>query len=158
MGHSWRVPRAETFPATDQPLPDAEADRLILDLYFYASMPSLRQEADSQEQVCPDWILENLKSDCQMSVGSFIVDCPIYWTGPKPELKARFVCCNCSRGWMSNLSAATAGDHGCVKSSYPFSKSNELGEEMVASYLYQVHLYHRLASNGHGRFLSDDDL
>jgi ERCC4-type nuclease len=70
-----------------------------------------------------------------------------------------------------------------VKSSYPFSNSNpnrimqsliallagwnvpfvctethELGEEMVASYLYQVHLYHWLESNGHGRFLSDGDL
>lgn len=66
-----------------------------------------------------------------------------------------------------------------VKSSYPFSNANpnrimqslvamlagwnvpfvctethELGEEIVASYLYQVHLYHWLESNGHGRFLT----
>jgi ERCC4-type nuclease len=70
-----------------------------------------------------------------------------------------------------------------VKSSYPFSSANpnrimqslvamlagwnvpfvctethELGEEIVASYLYQVHLYHWLESNGHGRFLNDGDL
>ena len=70
-----------------------------------------------------------------------------------------------------------------VKSAYPFSNANpnrilqslvamlagwnvpfvctethELGEEIVASYLYQVHLYHWLESNGHGRFLNDDDL
>jgi len=70
-----------------------------------------------------------------------------------------------------------------VKSSYPFSNANpnrimqslvamlagwnvpfvctethELGEEIVASYLYQVHLYHWLESNGHGRFLNDGDL
>jgi ERCC4-type nuclease len=70
-----------------------------------------------------------------------------------------------------------------VKSAYPFSNANpnrimqsmiallagwnlpfvcsethELGEEVVASYLYQVHLYHWLESNDHGRGLSEDDL
>jgi ERCC4-type nuclease len=70
-----------------------------------------------------------------------------------------------------------------VKSLYPFSNANpnrimqslvamlvgwnlpfvctethELGDEIVASYLYQVHLYHWLESNGHGRFLNDGDL
>jgi hypothetical protein len=70
-----------------------------------------------------------------------------------------------------------------VKSTYPFSRCNpnqvmqaliavlagwgvpfvctethELGEETVASYLYQVHLYHWLESNGYGRLLADDDL
>jgi hypothetical protein len=29
---------------------------------------------------------------------------------------------------------------------------------MVASYLYQVHLYHWLEANDHGRFLADNDL
>ena len=38
------------------------------------------------------------------------------------------------------------------------TETHELGEEIVASYLYQVHLYHWLESNGHGRFLNDDDL
>jgi ERCC4-type nuclease len=37
-------------------------------------------------------------------------------------------------------------------------ETHELGEEIVASYLYQVHLYHWLESNGHGRRLADDDL
>jgi ERCC4-type nuclease len=38
------------------------------------------------------------------------------------------------------------------------SETHELGEELVASYLYQVHLYHWLESNDFGRFLSDNDL
>ena len=38
------------------------------------------------------------------------------------------------------------------------SEMHELGEELVASYLYQVHLYHWLESNDYGRFLADDDL
>jgi DNA excision repair protein ERCC-4 len=38
------------------------------------------------------------------------------------------------------------------------TESHELGEEMVASYLYQVHLYHWLEANGYGRFLADNDL
>ena len=37
-------------------------------------------------------------------------------------------------------------------------ETHELGEEIVASYLYQVHLYHWLETNGHGRRLTDDDL
>ena len=35
---------------------------------------------------------------------------------------------------------------------------NELGEEIVASYLYQVHLYHWLETNDFGRFLIDNDI
>ena len=38
------------------------------------------------------------------------------------------------------------------------TETHELGEELVASYLYQVHLYHWLESNDHGRFLSDTDI
>ena len=37
-------------------------------------------------------------------------------------------------------------------------ETHEMGEEIVASYLYQVHLYHWLEANGHGRRLGDDDL
>jgi ERCC4-type nuclease len=38
------------------------------------------------------------------------------------------------------------------------TESHELGEEIVASYLYQVHLYHWLEANDYGRFLTDNDL
>jgi ERCC4-type nuclease len=38
------------------------------------------------------------------------------------------------------------------------AETHELGEEIVASYLYQIHLYHWLESNGHSRRLGDDDL
>ena len=38
------------------------------------------------------------------------------------------------------------------------SETHELGEELVGSYLYQVHLYHWLESHDYGRFLSDNDL
>jgi ERCC4-type nuclease len=38
------------------------------------------------------------------------------------------------------------------------TETHELGEELVASYLYHVHLYHWLETNDHGRFLSDNDL
>jgi len=38
------------------------------------------------------------------------------------------------------------------------SGTHELGEELVGSYLYQVHLYHWLESHDYGRFLSDNDL
>ena len=38
------------------------------------------------------------------------------------------------------------------------TETHELGEEIVASYLYRVHLDHWLEANGHGRRLADDDL
>ena len=38
------------------------------------------------------------------------------------------------------------------------AETHELGEEIVASYLYQVHLYDWLEKNDYGRFLSDNDL
>jgi ERCC4-type nuclease len=38
------------------------------------------------------------------------------------------------------------------------SETHELGEEIVASYLYQVHLYHWLETNDFGRFLTDNDI
>jgi ERCC4-type nuclease len=38
------------------------------------------------------------------------------------------------------------------------TENHELGEEIVASYLYQVHLYEWLETNDYGRFLADSDL
>jgi len=38
------------------------------------------------------------------------------------------------------------------------TETHELGEEIVASFLYQTFLYDWLEQNGHGRFLADDDL
>jgi len=38
------------------------------------------------------------------------------------------------------------------------SDTHALGEELVASYLYQVHLYDWLEKNDYGRFLADNDL
>jgi hypothetical protein len=38
------------------------------------------------------------------------------------------------------------------------SETHELGEKLVGSYLYQIHLYHWLESNDYGRFLSDSDI
>lgn len=37
-------------------------------------------------------------------------------------------------------------------------ETHELGEEIVASYLYQVFLYHWLETNDYGRYLVDNDL
>ena len=38
------------------------------------------------------------------------------------------------------------------------TETHELGEELVASYLYQVHLYHWLETNDQGRFFTENDL
>jgi ERCC4-type nuclease len=37
-------------------------------------------------------------------------------------------------------------------------ETHEMGEEIVASYLYQVSLYHWLEANDYGRYLVDNDL
>ncbi len=53
-----------------------------------------------------------------------------------------------------SLIAVLAGLH------IPFlcTETHELGAEIVASYLYQIHLYHWLETNGYGRALADNDL
>ena len=51
---------------------------------------------------------------------------------------------------MQFLIAALAGLH------VPFvcSETHAMGEELVGSYLYQVHWYHWLETNDYGRFLT----
>jgi ERCC4-type nuclease len=55
---------------------------------------------------------------------------------------------------MQALIAAAAGW------GVPFlcTETQEVGEEIVASYLYQTHLYHWLETTGQGRYLLDGDL
>jgi len=38
------------------------------------------------------------------------------------------------------------------------TETHQLGEELIASYLYQVHLYHWLQANGYGSCLTEGDL
>src|ERR1700680_3480202 len=52
------------------------------------------------------------------------------------------------------LIAALAG----LQVPFVCSETHELGEELVGSYLYQVHLYHWLETNDYGRFLADTDI
>ena len=52
------------------------------------------------------------------------------------------------------LIAALAG----LEVPFVCSETHELGEELLGSYLYQMHLYHWLESNDYGRFLSDTDI
>ncbi len=53
-----------------------------------------------------------------------------------------------------SLIAALAG----LQVPFLCSEIHELGEEIVDSYLYQVHLHHWLETNDYGRFLVDNDL
>ena len=55
---------------------------------------------------------------------------------------------------MQSLTAALAG----LNVPFVCTETHELGEEFIASYLYQVHLYQWLDINDHGRFLADNDL
>lgn len=76
-------------------------------------------------------------------------------TSPLSQVKSRYRHTNCDPNQVTQfLVAALAGLH------VPFvcSETHELGEELVGSYLYQIHLYHWLESNDYGRFLSDNDL
>jgi ERCC4-type nuclease len=71
------------------------------------------------------------------------------------SVKSRYGFSQCDpNGIVQTLMAALAGW------GVPFvcTETHELGEEMVASYLYQVHLYHWLETNGYGRRLAEEDL
>jgi ERCC4-type nuclease len=55
---------------------------------------------------------------------------------------------------LQSLVAVLAG----VAIPFVTTETHELGEEIVASYLYQIHLYDWLDKNDYGRFLADNDL
>jgi ERCC4-type nuclease len=55
---------------------------------------------------------------------------------------------------MQSLIAVLAG----VGVPFLCTETHEMAEEVVASYLYQIHLYHWLDTNEFGRFLADGDL
>ena len=76
-------------------------------------------------------------------------------TAALSEVKSPQTCIGASPNRVTqSLIAALAG----LQVPFLCSETHELGEELVASYLYQVHLYHWLESNDHGRFLTDNDL
>ncbi len=76
-------------------------------------------------------------------------------TAPLSQLKARYEHSRANPNQITqSLIATLAG----LRVPFLCVETHELGEEIVASYLYQVHLYHWLESNGHSRRLADDDL
>jgi hypothetical protein len=76
-------------------------------------------------------------------------------TAALSELKSPETCLGGSPNRITqSLIAVLAG----LQIPFLCSEMHELEEELLASYLYQVHLCHRLESNDYGRFLADDDL
>lgn len=76
-------------------------------------------------------------------------------TAPLSQIKSRYEHSPANPNQITqSLIATLAG----LRVPFLCSDTHELGEEIVASYLYQVHLYHWLDANGHGRRLADDDL
>jgi len=76
-------------------------------------------------------------------------------TAPLSEIKCEYAyrATNPNRITQS-LIAVLAG----IRVPFICTETHELGEEIVASYLYQTFLYDWLDRNGHGRFLVDGDL
>ena len=76
-------------------------------------------------------------------------------TSPLSQVKSRYEHTNFDPNRVTQFLIATL-----VGLQVPFvcSETHELGEELLGSYLYQVHLYHWLESNDHGRYLSDNDI
>jgi ERCC4-type nuclease len=71
------------------------------------------------------------------------------------QVKSRYAHCGADPNRITQSLVAVLAGLGV-----PFlcAETHELGEEIVASYLYQVHLYHWLETNDYGRLLSDNDL
>jgi hypothetical protein len=76
-------------------------------------------------------------------------------TSPLSQVKSRYAHTNVDPNRVTQfLVAALAG----LQVPFVCSDTHELGEELVGSYLYQVHLCHWLESNDYGRFLADNDI
>lgn len=76
-------------------------------------------------------------------------------TASLAEIKSEYSYCATSPNRITqSLIAVIAG----LRLPFICTESHELGEEIVASYLYQTFLYDWLDRNGHGRYLNDGDL
>ena len=76
-------------------------------------------------------------------------------TAPLSEIKSEYPyrAANPNRITQSLIAVLTG-----LRLPFLCTESHELGEEIVASFLYQTFLYDWLDSNGHGRYLADGDL
>jgi ERCC4-type nuclease len=76
-------------------------------------------------------------------------------TATLSSIKSSYAFSNCNPNHIMQALIATLAGW-----AVPFvcTETHQLGEETIASYLYQVHLYYWLESNGHGRYLADQDL
>jgi ERCC4-type nuclease len=76
-------------------------------------------------------------------------------TAPLSQIKSNYPFGRVSPNQITqSLIAVLAG----LRLPFICTETHELGEEIVASYLYQTFLYDWLERNGHGRFLANDDL
>lgn len=77
-------------------------------------------------------------------------------TAPLSQVKSAYPYARreCPNQVTQSLIAMLAG----LRLPFVCTETHELGEEIVASYLYQTFLYDWLDRNGHGRFLSESDL
>jgi ERCC4-type nuclease len=71
------------------------------------------------------------------------------------QVKSRYTHTNFDPNRVTQFLVATLAG---LQLPFVCTETHELGEELVGSYLYQVHLYHWLESNDYGRFLSDNDI
>jgi len=76
-------------------------------------------------------------------------------TSPLSQVKSRYAYSGVNPNQVTqSLIAILVG----LRVPFLCTETHELGAEIVASYLYQVHLYHWLEGNGYGCYLADDDL
>jgi ERCC4-type nuclease len=76
-------------------------------------------------------------------------------TAPLSEIKTEYPYRSANPNRITqSLIAVLAG----LRVPFICTETHELGEEIVASYLYQTFLYDWLEQNGHGRYLADGDL
>jgi ERCC4-type nuclease len=76
-------------------------------------------------------------------------------TAPLAQIKSRYSHCSVNPNKITqSLIAVVAG----LGIPFVTADTHELGAEIVASYLYQVHLYQWLDANDHGRYIADNDL
>lgn len=76
-------------------------------------------------------------------------------TAPLSEIKSEYPYRGASPNRITqSLIAVLVG----LRVPFVCTETHELGEEIVASYLYQTFLYDWLDRNGHGRYLADGDL
>ena len=129
-----------------------------LPLGDYSVSPEWKTPVWSSARILPTWLVRSPAPHCIRQAAPAherASSQPASNYGASDQVKCDYPY---GRGRPNQMTQSLIGVLAGLRLPFVCTETHELGEEIVASYLYQTFLYDWLERNGHGRFQVDDDL